>query len=326
MENKSKKRKPPPDSDIQDPKLANILSKNTIINTFNYNDGVLKIKNIQETIYVFYYSIPEQLSLPKDSQLSLKHYLIVKPYLDDKHQDKFLIDFPIDTCSIKRYTYQTMGYCAFHSILNIFLRSEGCYHLLQRLRIFDVNAEFLSYLLNGKKYTSSFHIIDLLEKLQDKGFFICSKFGNNLGYDPIIFALIFVNAFNIKINGDRWMEEKVKSFKLTNKCDNLNISADLMIINIKSYNPNNIPEGFVIDAAILDNNEHAIAGITCLGKRYVVDSNHLNELIEHDWMTPIPERLDFNLYILFLVRIDNIYKKYKEEGGYRYRRILKRGE
>ena len=151
MENKSKKRKPPPDIDIQDPKLANILSTNTIINTFNSNDGVLKIKNRQETIYVFYYSIPEQLSLPKDSQLSLKHYLIVKPYLDDKHQDKFLIDFPIDTCSIKRYTYQTMGYCAFHSILNIFLRSEGCYHLLQRLRIFDVNAEFLSYLLNGKK-------------------------------------------------------------------------------------------------------------------------------------------------------------------------------
>ena len=274
------------------------------------------IKNTQYDGNTYEYKINSQIikSISRtDFQLIYKEFY----YRDFKRIQQYILDpyfplliFPGITCDQQNWIDQTKQYCAFHSVLHIFLRSDMCSaHISRHMSYENEYISLLNKLKNDSIQTNSDDIISLLKILQDAHFFVCkTPYPDNFAMNPIIFTMIFLNTLGVLWYSDitpqyyeQYYERYSKIFPtLPDKLppdktlDNSNIAIikvlkmsendedDHKVWGINPKIKEKLNNNFVLDGAFLSNKKHSIAGITCLKTKYIIN-NGIS--VDHDWTT-----------------------------------------
>ena len=267
-----------------------------------------------------YYSIKTPTTIIKSVYPSDKFNLIYTkfPYINFKRIQPFILDpnfpfssliFPGITCDQQNWIDQNKGYCAFHSVLHVLLRSKLCSALIsQHISSESAYNAILNKLKDATIKTNSDDIINLLKILEQNNFIVCQKSScDTFENDAILFAMTFLDAikviyFSYYTNNQVYIEYYMllnKIFpQLTIERSGTLIGSEIALIQVYNFvidEHNNKVWGispdihkkltnaqFVLDGAFLENENHSVAGITCSNTRYIINSG---KSVDHDWTT-----------------------------------------
>lgn len=216
------------------------------------------------------------------------------------------------TCRKNNFILQLeqYSYCSFHTVFHILFRSDACVRYLRSKGLFDPVDPKREHIwplvrhVNAKETLPNSKTIEEILQVLNVG--ACPKKSKTRGYSTVDFFIQFLKAFDIEV-GDY-------SEKLTTRIKTF-APHDIVLCNpANAQIAFQLEEaGYILDAAIIyvDNVDpkdigHAIAGITCFDRRYIVDSTDI-ELLHMNWRNTKLIKDAYEHYDEYTYDVDKVY-------------------